>query len=72
MSAPARWSNPTILRGKNGGSDPARGARKLRLHDKKKASLTRLAGLTRELGERVNTVYMGLAIALLKAHQDFF
>ena len=43
-------------RGKKGESDPARGARKLRLHVDKKASLTRLAGSTRELGQRVNTV----------------
>ena len=43
-------------RGKKGGSDLARGARKLWLYDEKKASLTRLAGSTRELGQRVNAV----------------
>ena len=47
-------------RGKKDGSDPARGARKLRLHEDKKASLTRLAGSTHELGERVNTVYVSM------------
>ena len=41
---------------KKAGQTRLAGLEKLRLHDEKKVSLTRLAGSTRELGERVNTV----------------
>ena len=54
-------------RGKKCGS---RGARKLWLYDEKKVSLTRLAGSTRELGQRVNAVHIVLrSVCLLGQYE---